>query len=157
MVAFKGRRPMGGGGGGGRPFGGGGGGNRPFGGGGGGGRPFGKKKSKFRKPFKKKPKKKVEPEVPAMDQTGLEALYLRTLMEQETPVTLVLTNNEKISGLVKYYDRDTFSFSPADGSPKLFVRKSGVKYLFEEPQEAVTAEAEAEAEEEEPEEELLAA
>lgn len=159
MVAFKGRRPMGGGGGGGRPFGGGsgGGGSRPFGGGGGGSKPFGKKKPKFRKPFKKKPKRKPEPVAPAMDQTGLEALYLKTLMEEETPVVLVLTSNEKIKGLVKYYDKDTFSFGPADGSPKLFVRKDGVKYLYEEPLEEV-AEAEAEeAEEDEETEEALVA
>lgn len=152
MVAFKGRRPMGGGGGGGRPFGGGGsggGGSRPFGGGGGGGgKSFGGggkfgKKPKFRKPFKKKPKKKPEPTAPAMDQTGLEALYLKTLMEEETPIVVVLTSGEKIKGLVKYYDKDTFSFGPSDGSPKLFVRKDGVKYLYEVPSEEV-ADAEAE-------------
>lgn len=158
MVAFKGRRPMGGGSGGGRPFGGGsgGGGSRPF--GGGGGKPFGKKKPKFRKPFKKKPKKKLEPVVPAMDQTGLEALYLKTLMEEETPVVLVLTSNEKIKGLVKYYDRDTFSFGPADGSPKLFIRKDGVKYLYEEPLEEIAEaeEAEEDEEDEETEEALVA-
>lgn len=156
MVAFKGRRPMGGGGGGGRPFGGGSGGSggsRPF--GGGGGKPFGKKKPKFRKPFKKKPKKKPEPVAPAMDQTGLEALYLKTLMEEETLVVLVLTSGEKIKGLVKYYDKDTFSFGPADGSPKLFVRKDSVKYLYEEPLEEI-AEAEEAEEDEETEEALVA-
>ncbi|MBI1764095.1 MAG: hypothetical protein HYR56_21935 [Acidobacteria bacterium] len=55
------------------------------------------------------------------------------------------------SGLVKYYDKDTFSFGPSDGSPKLFVRKDGVKYLYEEPLEEV---AEAEAEEVEDDEEI---
>ncbi|MBI3422598.1 MAG: RNA chaperone Hfq [Acidobacteria bacterium] len=157
MVAFKGRRPMGGGGGGGRPFGGGGsggGGSRPF--GGGSGKPFGGggkfgKKPKFRKPFKKKLKRKPEVAAPAMDQTGLEALYLKTLMEEETPIVVVLTSGEKIKGLVKYYDKDTFSFGPSDGSPKLFVRKDGVKYLYEEPLEEV---AEAEAEEVEDDEEI---
>ncbi len=165
MVAFKGRRPMGGGGGGSssRPFGGGGsggGGGRPFGGGsGGGGRPFGGggkfgKKPKFRKPFKKKPKRRPEVAPPAMDQTGLEALYLKTLMEEATPIVLVLTSGEKIKGLVKYYDKDTFSFSPADGSPKLFVRKDCVKYLYEEPsEEAVEVEVEVEESEEDEEDE----
>ena len=84
-----------------------------------------------------------------MDQTGLEALYLKTLMEEETPIVLVLTSGEKLKGLVKYYDKDTFSFGPSDGSPKLFVRKDGVKYLYEEPLEEI---AEAEAEEAEDEE-----
>lgn len=161
MVAFKGRRPMGGGGGGGsRPFGGGGsggGGGRSFGGGGGAGKPFGKKKPKFRKPFKKKPKKKPEPTAPAMDQTGLEALYLKTLMEEETPIVLVLTSGEKLKGLVKYYDRDTFSFGPSDGSPKLFVRKDGVKYLYEEPLEELADSEADEAEEDEETEEALVA
>lgn len=124
MVSFKGRRPSG----------------RPM------GKPMGKKKPKFRKPFKKKAKKKpAQPTVVSMDSTGLEALYLKTLMEEETLIVMVLTSGEKIRGYVKYYDKDTFSFGPADGSPKLFVRKTGVRYLYEEPLEE-TAEAEAEEE-----------
>jgi hypothetical protein len=133
MVSFKGRRPTG----------------RPM------GKPMGKKKpSKFRKPFKKKARKKLaQPAVVSMDSTGLEALYLKTLMEEETPIVVVLTSGEKIRGYVKYYDKDTFSFGPADGSPKLFVRKTGVRYLYEEPL-AEIAEAE---EAEESEEELIEA
>lgn len=132
MVSFKGRRPTG------RPPMG-----KPM-----GGKPMGKKKPKFRKPFKKKAKKKpAQPQVVSMDSTGLEALYLKTLMEQETPIVVVLTSGEKIRGYVKYYDKDTFSFGPLDGSPKLFVRKTGVRYLYEEPLEEGAANAEQDEEE----------
>ena len=130
MVSFKGRRPMG------KPMG------KPM------GRPF-KKKPKFRKPFKKKVKRKpAQPQIVSMDNTGMEALYLKSLMDQEIPVVVVLTSGEKIRGYVKYYDKDTFSFGPADGSPKLFVRKTGVRYLYEDPQgEAAKAVLEEEDEE----------
>ncbi len=115
MVSFKGRRPMG------KPMG------KPM------GRPF-KKKPKFRKTFKKKVKRKPsEPQIISMDNTGMEALYLKSLMDTATPVVVKLTSGEMIRGYVKYYDKDTFSFGPSDGSPKLFVRKTGVRYLFEDP------------------------
>jgi hypothetical protein len=115
MVSFKGRRPMG------KPMG------RPM------GKPF-KKKPKYRK-FKKKPKKKpAQPQIISMDNTGMEALYLKSLMDSATPVVVKLTSGELIRGYVKYYDKDTFSFGPSDGSPKLFVRKTGVRYLYEDPE-----------------------
>ena len=92
-------------------------------------------------PYKKKGKKKhghhapKAPPVPKAidyDDTGQEAAYLKMLIDQETPVVVVLRTGEKIRGIVRYYDRDVFSLGPADGGPKLFLRKTGVRYLYEE-------------------------
>jgi hypothetical protein len=98
--------------------------------------PFGGKRKKFVKK-KGKPKRRppMPPPVNTIEYTGQEALYLKTLMEQETPVVLKLTSGELVRGYIRYYDKDTFSFFPGDGSPKMFVRKTGVRYLYEEPAE----------------------
>ena len=97
--------------------------------------PFGGKRKKFIK--KKKPMRRVPllPPVNTIEYTGQEALYFKTLMDQEIPVVLKLTSGELVRGYVRYYDKDTFSFFPGDGSPKMFVRKTGVRYLYEEPAE----------------------
>ena len=63
--------------------------------------------------------------------TGQEAIYLRSLVDSGTMVVVVLTSGEQIRGYVRYYDRDCFSLGPADGGPKLFLRKSSVRYLYE--------------------------
>jgi len=118
------------------------------------GKPGGKPGGRFGKPGlkrgkkrapkrKKKPVKKLPP--PSLDTTGMEGLYLKELIEYETPVVVVLNTGEKIRGFVRYYDRDVFSLGPADGGPKMFLRKESIRYLYEEP--------EVEAEPEEPEEE----
>jgi hypothetical protein len=109
------------------------------GGGGGGGGKFGRgaggpKKSKKRPP---KRKKKVVKKAPAqtIDSTGMEAWYMKQLMTSEIPIVVVLDTGEKVRGLVRYYDKDTFSLGPSDGSPKMFLRKDSIRYLYEEPQE----------------------
>jgi hypothetical protein len=114
---------------GGKPGGGGGGGK--FGKSGGGGGP---KKGKKR-PIKRK--KKVVKKAPAqtIDSTGMEAWYMKQLMTAEIPIVVVLETGEKVRGIVRYYDKDTFSLGPANGSPKIFLRKDGIRYLYEEPEE----------------------
>lgn len=121
-------------GGGGRPGGGGGGrGGRSGGGGGrpgGGPRPFGKKKASKKKRFsKKKAVKKAA--VPNIENTGMEGWYFRELMQTEQMIHVKLTNGEEFDGFVRYYDKDTISVEPADGSPKMFIRKDGLRYLYE--------------------------
>lgn len=77
------------------------------------------------------PATQTDPEV-----TGAEAAYLRELVEDETPVVIVLSTGEQLRGFVRYYDRDIFSLGPIDGGPKLLLRKSSIRYLFEESEEA---------------------
>ncbi|MGH9767063.1 MAG: hypothetical protein ACREAB_06460 [Blastocatellia bacterium] len=112
------------------------------------GKPAGGKKGKKRAPKrKKKPVKKAPP--PSIESTGMEGLYLKELMDAETPVVVVLNTGEKVRGYVRYYDKDTFSLGPANGSPKMFLRKEGIRYLYEEPEEAEEYDEEYEEEEKE--------
>ena len=141
-----GRSGGGSGGGGGRSGGGsGGGGGRSGGGsrfgGGGGGRPGGKPGGKpFGKPFgkkkavkKKKAKKKIvkKPTFPNIENTGMEGWYFKQLIENEQLVAVKVKNGDLIEGYVRYYDKDTISIGPADGSPKMFLRKDGINYMYE--------------------------
>lgn len=120
------KRPSGGGGHGkpgGRP------GGRP-GGGRPGGKPFGKKKSaKKKRSFKKKVAKKDI--FPNIESTGMEGLYFKDLIEAEQLVLVTLTDGKEVLGYVRYYDKDTISVGPEDGSPKLFLRKDGIRYMAE--------------------------
>jgi len=129
-----------------------------FGGGKFGGKPGGKfgkaagsKKGKKRAP---KRKKKVVKKTPAqtIESTGMEAWYMKQLMTSEIPIVVVLNTGEKVRGLVRYYDKDTFSLGPADGTPKMFLRKESIRYLYEEPEEGEFYEEEYDDDEEEYEE-----
>jgi hypothetical protein len=112
------------------------------------GKAAGGKKGKKRAPKRKKKVVKKAP-APSIDSTGMEAWYMKKLMLDETPVVVVLNTGEKVRGFVRYYDVDTFSLGPADGSPKMFLRKEGIRYLYEEPEEIEEYEEEYEEEEEE--------
>jgi len=129
-----------------------------FGGGKFGGKPGGKfgkaagpKKGKKRAP---KRKKKVVKKAPAqtIESTGMEAWYMKQLMTSEIPIVVVLNTGEKVRGFVRYYDKETFSLGPADGSPKMFLRKESIRYLYEEPEEGEFYDEEYDEEEEEDEE-----
>jgi hypothetical protein len=89
-------------------------------------------KKKSNKNARHAPKAPPVPKVVDLDETGREAAYLKELIDQETPVVVVLRTGETLRGIVRYYDRDVFSLGPADGGPKLFLRKTGVRYLYEE-------------------------
>jgi hypothetical protein len=110
------------------------------------GRAPGPKKAKKRPP---KRKKKVVKKAPAqtIESTGMEAWYMRQLMTSEIPIVVVLDTGEKVRGFVRYYDKDTFSLGPTDGSPKMFLRKDSIRYLYEEPDEGEFYEEEYEEEE----------
>src|SRR5215813_7767745 len=98
------------------------------------GKAAGGKKGKKRAP---KRKKKVVKKAPAqtIESTGMEAWYMKQLMTSEIPIVVVLDTGEKVRGFVRYYDKDTFSLGPSDGSPKMFLRKDSIRYLYEEPRE----------------------
>ena len=112
------------------------------------GKAAGGKKGKKRAPKRKKKPVKKAP-APSIESTGMEGWYMKQLMEAEIPVVIVLNTGEKVRGLVRYYDKDTFSLGPTDGSPKMFLRKEGIRYLYEEPEEDEEYEEENEEENEE--------
>lgn len=57
---------------------------------------------------------------------------MKSLVDSRATVTVVLTTGEELRGRIRYYDRDTFSVGPADGGPKVFLRKSSVVCIREE-------------------------
>src|SRR5262245_26166503 len=116
------------------------------------GKAAGPKKGKKRAP---KRKKKVVKKAPAqtIESTGMAAWYMKQLMTAEIPIVVVINTGERVRGFVRYYDKDTFSLGPADGSPKMFLRKENIRYLYEEPEEGEFYEEEYEEGEEEYEEE----
>jgi hypothetical protein len=62
---------------------------------------------------------------------GSEAAYLRSLVDSKAKVTLVLKSGEQLHGRIRYYDKDCFSLGPADGGPKIFIRKHSLLYISE--------------------------
>ena len=70
-------------------------------------------------------------QAPDYEGTGEEAIYLRSLVDSGTMVVVVMTSGEQLRGYVRYYDSDCFSLGPVDGGPKLFLRKTSVRYLYE--------------------------
>src|SRR5215510_8704876 len=115
------------------------------------GKAAGGKKGKKRAPKRKKKPVKKAP-APSIESTGMEGWYMKQLMESAIPIVVVLNTGEKVRGFVRYYDKDTFSLGPADGSPKMFLRKEGIRYLYEEPEEGEEYEVEYGEEDEEEEE-----
>jgi hypothetical protein len=71
-------------------------------------------------------------ERPSLESTGSEAAYFRSLIDSKKRVIVVLKTGDRIRGKVRYYDRHCFSIGPTGGGPNIFVRKSSVKYLYEE-------------------------
>jgi hypothetical protein len=66
------------------------------------------------------------------ESTGSEAVFLRFLVDSRAMVTVCLVTGEQLRGRVRYYDGDCFSLGPADGGPKIFLRKNSVRYIIEE-------------------------
>jgi sRNA-binding regulator protein Hfq len=64
------------------------------------------------------------------EQTFQEPKYLRYLIEKEIPVTVKLTDNEQVSGVVEFYDQNFIRITREDG-PNLFIFKHDIKYLYE--------------------------
>jgi sRNA-binding regulator protein Hfq len=93
---------------------------------------------KGRRPPKSKNNKRNRPPGPPSvshsdpDVTGAEAAYLKTLVDMGTDVVVVLKSGEQLRGQVRYYDRDVFSLGQGEGAPKLLIRKSSIRYLYEE-------------------------
>src|SRR5215813_6610822 len=105
------------------------------------GKAAGGKKGKKRAPKRKKKPVKKAP-APSIESTGMEGWYMKQLMESAIPIVVVLNTGEKVRGFVRYYDKDTFSLGPANGDPKMFLRKDGIRYLYEEPEEGEFYDAE---------------
>ena len=63
--------------------------------------------------------------------TGSEAAYLRSLIDSQTEVTVVLKTGGKLRGRIRYFDRECFSIGLSDRRLNVFLRKSCVRYIYE--------------------------
>jgi len=68
----------------------------------------------------------------APEQTFREAEYIDRLSKSRTPVVVKLIDGEEVKGWIEYYDKDIIRIT-RDAQPNLFIYKSRVKYLYEDP------------------------
>ena len=64
------------------------------------------------------------------EQTLEEIKYLKHLIEKKVPVSVKLSDNEIVEGVVEYYDQ-RFIRLTREGAPNLFIFKHDIKYLYE--------------------------
>jgi host factor-I protein len=68
----------------------------------------------------------------APETTFRETEYIDRLSKSRTPVVVKLIDGEEVRGWIEYYDKDIIRIT-RDTKPNLFIYKSRVKYLYEDP------------------------
>src|SRR5881296_518083 len=68
----------------------------------------------------------------APETTFREAEYIDRLSKSRTLVVVKLIDGEEVKGWIEYYDKDIIRIT-RDAQPNLFIYKSRVKYLYEDP------------------------
>ncbi len=63
-------------------------------------------------------------------ETGQEAIYLRTLSERQTPVTIQLRDGESLHGWIEYFDDRMIRLTRED-KPNLFIYKRQILTITE--------------------------
>src|SRR5438046_5179498 len=69
----------------------------------------------------------------APETTFRETEYIDKLSKNKTPVVVKLIDGEEVRGWIEYYDKDIIRITRSV-QPNLFIYKSRVKYLFEDPE-----------------------
>ena len=64
------------------------------------------------------------------EQTNAETAYLTQLIQNKTPVTVKLLNDEEITGWIEYYDR-SFIRVTRRTAPNAFIYKDQIKFIIE--------------------------
>ena len=67
---------------------------------------------------------------PPSNQTGQEALYLKSLSDRHVSVAIKLRDGEVVSGWIEYFD-DMMLRLTRDGKPNLFIYKSQIRTITE--------------------------
>lgn len=68
---------------------------------------------------------------PPPNETGQESIYLKSLGEKQTPVSVKLVGGEVFRGWVEYYDQNMIRLTRQDG-PNLFIFKHDILFIAEE-------------------------
>ena len=63
------------------------------------------------------------------DQTNAEQFYYSKQMQGKTSMIVVLTDGEKLEGVIEWYDRDCLKLNRI-GAPNLLLYKHCIKYLY---------------------------
>jgi hypothetical protein len=64
------------------------------------------------------------------ESTNREVEYIKSLIENHTPVTVRLDDNSEVSGVIEYYDK-SFIRLTREAQPNLLIFKDKIKYLYE--------------------------
>jgi host factor-I protein len=67
---------------------------------------------------------------PPSNETGQEALYLKSLSDRQVTVTIKLRDGEAVSGWIEYFD-DMMLRLTREGKPNLFIYKSQIRTITE--------------------------
>lgn len=67
---------------------------------------------------------------PPSNETGQEALYLKSLSDRQVNVAIKLRDGEIVSGWIEYFD-DMMLRLTRDGRPNLFIYKSQIRTITE--------------------------
>ena len=67
---------------------------------------------------------------PPAAETSQEAVYLKSLGEKQTRVTIKLEDGETVRGWLEYYDKDMVRLT-RDDQPNLFIFKRNILYIEE--------------------------
>lgn len=62
------------------------------------------------------------------EQTSAEAIYLKSLGEKQTPVTIKLKDGEVVEGWIEYYDKNMLRLT-REHDPNLFIFKHDIIYI----------------------------
>jgi len=67
---------------------------------------------------------------PPSNETGQEALYLKSLSDRQVPVAVKLRDGEVVSGWIEYFD-DMMLRLTREGKPNLFIYKAQIRTITE--------------------------
>lgn len=76
------------------------------------------------------PRRKIAPP----EQTNAESFYYLKQMQAKTPMVIVLQNDEKIRGVIEWYDKHCLKVNRIK-EPNLLVPKHNIKYIYKQEEE----------------------
>ena len=75
------------------------------------------------------PARKAQKKPAPPDQTNAEQFYFAKQMQAKTQMVVVLTDGERLEGVIEWYDRTCVKLN-RDGAPNLLLYKHCIKYIY---------------------------
>jgi sRNA-binding regulator protein Hfq len=76
------------------------------------------------------PRRKIAPP----EQTNAESFYYLKQMQAKTPMVIVLQNDEKLRGIIEWYDKHCLKINRVK-EPNLLIPKHNIKYIYKQEEE----------------------